>query len=81
MYKYKEYLLQQRKRIQDSQHRIEPLRCFKENVELRTLAATGDPVKECYTPPFERLQASQCYKEFNLCDFSPADKICQATLD
>ena len=71
MFKYKEYLMQQRSRVQETQHRFHSSRSLE---QLRTLPATDDPVKECYIPLFERLTAAQCYKEVSLHDCAPEDQ-------
>ena len=74
MYKYKEYLLQQRKRVLESQQRSEPARSLEGNLEMRTLPATEGPVKECYTALYEHLQTLEYYQEVSLDDFSPEDR-------
>ncbi len=74
MYKYKEYILQQRKHVQENQQRSEPVRSLEENVEMRTLPATEEPVMLCFQPLCERQQSVGNCEVVFLDDFSPEDR-------
>ena len=63
MFKYKQYLMQQRSRIEDTRHLFQPTHSLAETVELRTLKATDGPMNERYIPLFRRLQAAHLYEE------------------